>query len=193
MNPETRFARRYHWLSSELGDFVCEPHKAILSQSKGEALNLVAFESERAREVCTQVAKEKPQKAVNELKKIKKLTLNSHHHIDLAALNPERIGKILLKTYERQSGNFESLLGMPGVGPKTMRALALLSELVHGVSPSFRDPARFSFAHGGKDGHPYPVDSETYSKTIEALRKSIWEAKLGYTDKLKAIRRLERL
>lgn len=193
MNSETHFARRYHWLSSELNDFVCEPHKAILSQAKGEALNLVALEGKQSREVCTQIAKEKPESVVIELSKIKRLTLRSHHHVDLTALNPERIGKILLKTYEKQPENFELLLGMQGVGPKTMRALALVSELVYGVAPSFRDPARFSFAHGGKDGHPYPVDRETYSRTIEILKKAISEAKLGYTDKLRAIKRLENL
>lgn len=193
MNPQNRFARRYHWLSNELEDFVCEPHKAILSESKGEALNLVARESEEARGVCTQLAKENPEKVVTELKRIKRLVLSSTHQIDLTTLNPERIGKILLKTFEEKPEDFESLLGMGGVGPKTMRALALLSELVYGVAPSFRDPARFSFAHGGKDGHPYPVDEETYSRTIEILRKAVSEAKLGYTDKIKAIKRLEKL
>lgn len=193
MNPETRFARRYHWLSSELEDFVCEPHKAILSQRKGEVLNLVAIESEKTREVCTQIAKDKPEEVVSELKTMKRLTLSSLHHVDVAALNPDRIGKILLKTYEKQPEDFESLLGMAGVGPKTLRALALLSELVYGVTPSFRDPARFSFAHGGKDGHPYPVDRQTYSETTEILKKATSDAKLGYYDKLRAIKRLEGL
>jgi len=193
MNPHNHFARRYHWLSSELSDFVREPHKAILSDGTGEVLNLVAFEGEKAREVCVEIAKQKPESAVVQLKRVRELTLSPHHHIDLTSLNPERIGKILLKTYEEQPEDFELLLGMPGVGPKTMRALALLSELVYGVAPSFRDPARFSFAHGGKDGHPYPVDIETYSRTIEILKRAVSEAKLGYTDKLKAIKRLEKL
>jgi hypothetical protein len=193
MNAETRFARRYHWLSSELTDFVCEPHKAILSQRRGPVLNLVAAESEKARGMCTDIARDKPERAVAELKKIKRLRLEAHHHVDLAMLNPERIGKILLATYEKQPKNFETLLGTVGVGPKTIRALALLSELLYGAAPSFRDPARFSFAHGGKDGYPYPVDRQAYSSSIEVLKRAVSEARLGRTDKLRAIRRLERL
>jgi len=190
MNPANRYARRYHWLSRGLDDFVCEPHKAILSEASGEALNLVALESEGARDVCTELSKEDPAKTVAELHKVKRMHLGAHHHVDLNELNPERIGRILLRTYEGQPEDFERLLGMEGIGPKTMRALALLSELVYGVAPSFRDPARFSFAHGGKDGHPYPVDRDTYSRTIEILKTAVMEARLGHSDKMRTIKRL---
>ena len=98
--------------------------------------------------------------------------------------------KILLKTYERRPENFETLLGMPGVGPKTLRALALASELVHGTAAAMRDPARFSFAHGGKDGTPFPVDKLTYDKTIEILNKAINRSAIDRSEKVKAFRRL---
>jgi hypothetical protein len=193
MNTKTRFARRYHWLSTELADFVCEPHKAILSQGRGRTLNLVATESGKTRRLCTRIARERPEESVAELMKARRLTLPAHHHVDPTSFNAERIGKILLATYERQPEDFESLLIMRGVGPKTLRALALLSELVYGEAPSLRDPARFSFAHGGKDGHPYPVDKETYSETIEHLKEAVSQAKLGHSDKMRAIKRLQRI
>jgi hypothetical protein len=100
--------------------------------------------------------------------------------------------KILLKTYERSPENFETLLGIEGVGPKTLRALALASELVHGTAASLRDPARFSFAHGGKDGTPFPVDRLTYDKTIEILNKAINRSAIDRSEKVKAFRRLAR-
>jgi hypothetical protein len=98
-----------------------------------------------------------------------------------------------LSTYERQPQNFEQLLGLQGVGPKTIRALSLISELIYGVAPSYRDPARYSFAHGGKDGIPYPVDRKTYDQSIELLRKAINKPKLGLSEKNDAVRRLSRL
>jgi len=192
MNQETGYARRYHWLSEGLDDFVCEPHQAICSEKKGEALNLVADESEEARKVSATLAKEYPEKLVTQLKRLQELKLPSRHHIDLEDINPERLFTIFCRTYESQPENFECLLGMPGVGPKTIRALSLISELVYGVSPSYRDPARFSFAHGGKDGHPYPVDRLTYDQSIDVLHQAVLKAKIGRKDKVEAIKRLRR-
>jgi len=108
-------------------------------------------------------------------------------------VNPARLSKILLKTYEKQPQDFEALLGMEGVGPKTVRALALVSELVYGAPASARDPVRYSFAHGGKDGHPYPVDRETYDRSIEVLRRALARAKMGQRDRVEALRRLAAL
>ena len=102
----------------------------------------------------------------------------------------ERLEKIFIQIYERSPKNFEELLGIQGVGPKSLRALSLISELIHGVKPSFRDPTRFSFAHGGKDGHPYPVDRKVYDQTIEVLKGAIDKAKVGDREKMEAIRRL---
>lgn len=193
MNPTTRYARRYHWLSEDVNDFVCEPHHAICCDGRGSVLNMVAKESEDAREIMTSLSKERPDKLILELHKLKSLHLPSHHHISLGEINPERIDKIFLKTYERQCEDFETLLGMKGVGPKSIRALSLISELVYGKSPSYKDPAKFSFAHGGKDGYPYPVDRSTYDRTIDTLKCSILETKIGNREKMDAVKRLEKM
>ncbi len=111
----------------------------------------------------------------------------------VADLHPDSISKILLSAYERQPQNFEQLLGLSGVGPKTIRALSLISELVYGVAPSYRDPARYSFAHGGKDGIPYPVDKKTYDLSIEILHKAINRSHLALSEKRDAEGRLVRM
>ena len=107
-----------------------------------------------------------------------------------ADIDPKHLAKVLLKTYEEAPKDFEALLCTPGVGAKTLRALALTSELIYGDRASIRDPARFSFAHGGKDGTPFPVDRATYDHTIDALRSAVDHAKVGRTEKLHALRRL---
>ncbi|MFH1381420.1 MAG: DUF763 domain-containing protein [Chloroflexota bacterium] len=191
MNETNHYARRYHWLGETVTDFVNEPHSAILSEAKGQTLNLVAGESAPARTTITEIAaKEKPEKLLAELKGIKTLSLPAHHYLGTADLHPDSLSKILLSTYERQPENFEQLLGLQGVGPKTIRALSLISELIYGVAPSYRDPARYSFAHGGKDGIPYPVDRKTYDQSIEFLSKAINKAKLGLGEKKEALERL---
>ena len=136
---------------------------------------------------------EKPQDIVAELKRLKTLDLPPRHHLVVQDLHPDSLSRILLSTYHRQPNSFEQLLGLRGVGPKTIRALSLISELVHGVAPSYRDPARYSFAHGGKDGVPYPVDRKTYDQSIELLRKAINKTKLGIREKKEAMGRLNRL
>jgi len=194
MNEAAGYARRYHWLGEAVADFVNEPHSAILSEARGQALNLVAGESDPARTTITEIAtSEKPQDILTDLKKLKTLDLPPHHHLSTDDLHPESLSRIILSTYERQPGDFEHLLGLQGVGAKTIRALSLLSELVYGVAPSYRDPARYSFAHGGKDGIPYPVDRETYDQSIELLRKAIGKTKLGITEKNEALIRLDRV
>jgi hypothetical protein len=191
MNEQTSLARRYHWLSSSLESFINEPHAAVCSDSFGlPVLNLVAHESEEARKVSTFLAGLPPDRITSHLKGLRELSLPRQHEVTLSEINPERMEKIFLKTYERQPENFEALLGMQGVGSKTLRALSLIAELVHGVPTSLRDPARFSFAHGGKDGHPYPVDRDTYDRSIQLLHTAIEKAKLGDRERLDALRRL---
>ncbi|MCX5886648.1 MAG: DUF763 domain-containing protein [Proteobacteria bacterium] len=190
MNETNRYARRYHWLSDTIQDFVCEPHQAVCCDQRGETLNLVAQESKETRKASTIIACENPDRITSELRKIKELDLPKHHEVLINDINPERLKKILIKTHEKQPDNFEHLLGIEGVGPKTVRSLSLISELIYGAKPSFRDPARFSFAHGGKDGHPYPVDRKNYDLSIEILRKSIRSAKLGEREKIEALKRL---
>ncbi len=194
MNEVNRYARRYHWLGEAVTNLVNEPHCAILSEARGEALNLTASESDPARTTITEIATtEKPERLTAELNKIKTLNLPHRHQIVADDLHPDSLRRILLTTYERQPHDFEQLLGLPGVGAKTIRALCLISELVYGVAPSYRDPARYSFAHGGKDGIPYPVDRKTYDQSIELLSRAIRRTKIGITEKNEALHRLERL
>jgi hypothetical protein len=190
MNPDERYARRYHWFSEGLQRFVVEPHSAVCCDQRGEVLNMVAQESDGARSASAELAREMPGKIVHELQRLQQLELPRRHEVWLADVNPQRLSSIFLSTYEQQPRSFEALLSLKGVGPKTIRALSLLSEIVYGAEVSTRDPVRFSFAHGGKDGHPYPVDRTTYDRSIETLRDAIRRAKLGQRDKLEAFRRL---
>lgn len=192
MNDRTRYARRYHWLGETVEDFVCEPHAGICCEKRGDALNLVATKSTPAREVIAQIAVEnKPEKTLDELKKLRTLELPARHQIVVKDIHPDRLRKTILATYERSPEGFEELLGLPGVGPKTIRALSLLAELIYGTAPSFSDPARFSFAHGGKDGIPFPVDRRTYDQSIQLLRKAVTRAKIEGNEKRRAINRLD--
>jgi len=191
MNEETRYARRYHWLGGDVEDFVCEPHSAVCGGAAGQlTLNLVASESAPARSRTAELSHEKPEKLIGELKKLKSLNLPKRHQILISDINPDRLEKTLLSSYENSPGDFEGLLGVRGVGPATIRALTLLSEILYGDLASFKDPARFSFAHGGKDGIPYPVDRPGYDKTISILKKAIASSKMGRSEQLDAIRRL---
>jgi hypothetical protein len=194
MNETVRYARRYHWLGERVSDFVDEPHAAICAEECGTALNLVAPESQKARDTIAGLSvQEKPEKLIGELKRLKVLDMPSGHPITLKDIHPERLEKIFLSTYERQPEDFEQLLGLEGVGPKTIRALSLISELVHGVPASFRDPVSYSFAHGGKDGFPYPVDRATYDKSIAIMARAVERGRIEQEEKTAALRRLDRL
>jgi hypothetical protein len=190
MNEESRYARRYHWFSQGVRDFVCEPHWAVCCDQRNGGLNLVAQESEQTRQSITELSHENPEFLVSEGKKINELFLPRTHRVPMEAIRIERFDKSFKQIYERSPNNFEELLGIKGVGPKSLRALSLISELIHGVEPSFRDPARFSFAHGGKDGHPYPVDRKVYDQTIQVLKSAVEKSKVGDREKMEAIRRL---
>ncbi len=195
MNEENKMARRYHWISEGLKSYILEPHRAICCNKKGRAINLVATESEKARETVTLLSCEKPVNIIKDLKKVRNFldnhyTLPTRHHIRLHDMDLKRLETIFTSTYQRKPENFERLLALKGVGPKTIRALALISELVYGVKYSIKDPVRFSFAHGGKDGIPYPVDRENYNRSIEILHKAVRDSKIGRTEKIGAIKRL---
>jgi hypothetical protein len=194
MNENNHYARRYHWLGQAVTDFVNEPHAAILSETRATTLNLVAGESNSARTTITDIATDaKPENLLADLKKITTLNLPAHHPLRLSDIHPDSLRRIIINIYEKQPEDFEQLLGLSGVGAKTLRALSLVSELVYGVAPSYRDPARYSFAHGGKDGYPYPVDRETYDKSIEFLAKVVNKTKIGISEKNEAVNRLRRL
>jgi hypothetical protein len=184
MREADRTARRYHWLGGATKDFVREPHAAVCCDHTRPTLNLVASEGEAARAAMTDLSRQTPAFLVAEL------TLPGRHNIGLADLDPRRLSAVFLKTYEAQAASFEALLGLRGVGARTLRALALLSEVLAGTPLSWRDPARFAFAHGGKDGHPFPVDRTTYDRTIAVLDEAVRRARVGEPDRLGALRRL---
>jgi uncharacterized protein len=194
MCDRTGTARRYHWLSAHIDSFVDEPHEAVCCDVRADALNLVAHENDPVRQASTALASERPEVTLHALEKTPVLTMPARHalfpELDVASRYLE---KILLRTYERQPEDFEALLGIEGVGPKTLRALALASELVHGTPAALRDPARFAFAHGGKDGTPFPVDRTTYDQTIEILGSAINRAAVDRSEKVAAFRRLQAL
>ncbi|HYT67336.1 MAG TPA: DUF763 domain-containing protein [Vicinamibacterales bacterium] len=190
MNDANGMARRYHWLASRLRSFVNEPHAAVCSEAEAPTLNLVAEESEGTRSSSAILAREKPGVVLDALRGMPLLEMPRRHSVLIADVNPQHLDKILLKTYEHAPKDFETLLGMEGVGAKTLRALALASEVIYGTPASTRDPARFSFAVGGKDGFPYPVDLETYDKTVEVLRASVNKANIDRSERVKALKRL---
>jgi hypothetical protein len=191
MNESNGFARRYHWHSPRVEDFVNEPHAAICCDQRQSSLNLVAESSAGTRDTSTQLTKENPVSLAHELHRLKSLSLPKRHEILMADISPERLERIFLKTYEAQPADFKQLLCLPGVGAKTIRALSLIAELAYGAEPSYRDPARFGFAHGGKDSIPYPVDRPLYDQTIALLERAICKAKLGQSEELHALRRME--
>jgi hypothetical protein len=192
MNDDNRMARRYHWLSAAVRSYVNEPHAAVCAEAEAPTLNLVASESEAARAASAELSRQQPSIVLSALKEIPALTMPRRHAVLIADVNPQYLQKILLKTYERAPEDFETLLGMQGVGGRTLRALALVSEIIYGTPASTRDPARFSFAHGGKDGFPYPVDTGTYDKTVEVLRAAVNRAGIDRSERVQALKRLVR-
>lgn len=191
MNEETGYARRYHWYSDGMENFVVEPHSGIVTEKRGIALNLVATESEEARDTIVDICHERPEKNIKLLLKLKELRMPKRHSITPEDIDPMKLKKVFLKTYMEKPQNFEQLLSIEGVGAKTIRALALISELIYGTPPSYRDPARFSYCHGGKDGHPYPVDRYIYEKTIKILEKAVIRSKIPGDYKFRSLRRLQ--
>lgn len=190
MSAIERQARRYHWLCSTCQSFVLEPHNAIITSTKKEkVLNLTDKNCLPAQEAIVQLVKEKPDKLGKIIKEL--LELPARHPIDLKDINPKKIEKTLVQTYLNPPADFTALLETPKIGAQTLRALALTAELIYGVPLSWRDPARFSFAHGGKDGHPYPVNQGTYQKTIEFLKECTEKSSLSGKQKTEALRKLE--
>jgi hypothetical protein len=190
MSDEAGTARRYHWLSETLPSFVNEPHAAVCCDARGEALNLVAAENGPVRDASAELARQRPAETLAAAERLPRLVLPGRHEVRREDVATRYLEKILAKTYERAPENFETLLGMPGVGGKTLRALALVSEVIYGTPASMRDPARFAFAHGGKDGHPFPVDRQTYDRTIDVLHGALDKARLDRSEKIRAFKRL---
>ncbi len=193
MNEANGMARRYHWLGDERTDFVNEPHAAVCCDHRGKVLNFVARESKISRERVTQLAAHPDNEMERIMRQRPELVMPRRHWVRSEDIDPRYLHKILLKTYEEAPSDFAGLLSIQGVGPKTLRALALTAELIYGTKTSIRDPARFAFAHGGKDGTPFPVDRENYDNTIEVLHNALNKARVDRSEKLDALKRLGRL
>ncbi|MBL1408086.1 DUF763 domain-containing protein [Sphingobacterium faecale] len=183
-------ARRYHWHSQHLKSFIDQPHSGIRGVSRGRILNLTALEATQNRQGILSLSKDD---AEYTLRQIRHLHMPMRHDVQSKDVNLKRLGALLYVTREADIHTFEDLLLLQGVGPRTLQSLALVSEIIHGAPCRFDDPARFSFAHGGKDGHPFPVLTKVYDEGIAILRNGIEKSKLGHTDKLKTIQKLHQI
>jgi hypothetical protein len=187
MNDANGMARRYHWHSENVKSFVETPHTFIYGKNQGEILNMTDVEAARAKASMLEIVKEKPSVMLPE---IQRMVMPSHHDVRAKDVNLKRLGSVLNLAQDRSLLDFESLLLLEGVGPRTIQSLALVSEVIYGAPSRFTDPARFSFAHGGKDGHPFPVPTKVYDETINILKTSVEKAKIGDADKQAAIKNL---
>src|ERR1700730_3180715 len=189
MNPANGLARRYHWHSATVRDFTCDPHTAIVGQHQRKIMNLVDAQAAAAQKAMLRMAREGPEKTWREAAK---LTVPRHHDVRAKDVDLKRLGAILAVAYECELRDFASLLLLENLGPRTLQSLALIAEVVHGAPSRFSDPARFSFALGGKDRHPFPVPLKTYDESIAVLRRGLDSARVGHTEKVEGFRRLEK-
>jgi len=192
MNESAGEARRYHWLSSQVNDFTIEPQAAICCDSRGQALNLVAQDNNTVRQTSCEILKLAPTKIVDEINRIQ----NSNSTLQLprghAIPRTSYLNKSLYAAYEQQPDNFEKLLQVSGVGPGTLRALCLVAEVAYGVQASYKDPVRYAFAHGGKDGIPFPVNQSDIENSYTILNKALRRARAGHNEQLQALKNLAR-
>ncbi|MFZ5559853.1 MAG: DUF763 domain-containing protein [Patescibacteria group bacterium] len=205
MNEKLGQARRYHWLSAKVEDFIEEPHTGISSNIRVKPLNLTAKQSKRTKEVSTELVKDGYNTLISDLELIKQKQ-NGQRNLfktlempgddvlpqlkgNLDFTKSKYLNKILYQIHEKSPQNFEQVLMTEGVGPMTIRALSLVSELIYGAKPSYEDPARYSFAFGGKDGVPFPVNRPVYDKTLEVIEKGIEKSDLSRREKEAALRR----
>jgi hypothetical protein len=207
MCAEDRTARRYHWLSDNVRSFVVEPHDAVVGDVKrNAALNMTAADSEGCRKASVDLIKEEPrrfrrmlqtarpelQKSLSEwLPKTEDRFWREYTFDNLSM--PHNINwNTLREVYEFQPCNYEELLGFRGVGPATVRGLALVAEVIYGEKPSWKDPVKYSFAYGGKDGVPFPVDRKAMDESIRILRQAVEDARIGNSEKMRSLQSLMR-
>jgi hypothetical protein len=202
MSVQDRTARRYHWLSDHVQNFVVEPHDAIVGDVKRNmALDMTAKDSEDCRKVSTDIVKEQPKKLIQLLQSVRPAHQTSlqkwmpeakskEYMIEVLSMPCNLNWKVIKRAYEFQPKNYEQLLSVRGVGPATVRGLALVAELVYGASPSWKDPVKYSFAFGGKDGVPFPVDRKAMDESIRILESAVQNAKIGNKEKLRSLQRL---
>jgi hypothetical protein len=187
MNPKSGFARRYHWHSAKVQDFVKNPHTGIVGEPMGPLMNLVDTQARPAQDALLTIAHESPDLTLGQLRHLK---MPRHHDVRAENVDLKRLGAVLTVAYDRDLHNFADLLLVENLGPRTLQTLAMVAEVVHGTPIRFSDPARYSFALGGKDGHPFPVPLKTYDESIEVLRRSLDASKVDGREKLGGFRRL---
>lgn len=218
MNTTQETARRYHWFSESIKDLVCEPHSGIISGVKMPTLNLVAKESGETRKMSVEMVGAGYLGLMKDVQILRRhasrisqsLTLKNrqgqlftflnlenrefrHHPVETENFSRSRyLEKILIKLTNEKPENYEKLLATEGVGPKTVRALALVGEVMYGAKPSYEDPARYSFAFGGKDATPYPVDRPTYDSAIGVMKRAVQKTRVAADEKKRILKRLER-
>ena len=188
LNNDNAMARRYHWHSASVQDFVAAPHTGIVGEPQGSIVNLVDAKAKPAQTALLDIAHEHPDKT---LSVARHLQMPAHHDVRATDVDLKRLGAVLAVAYERDLHDFAELLLVDKLGPRTLQSLALIAEVAHGAPTRFSDPARFSFAHGGKDRHPFPVPLKTYDESLNFLRRSLDSAKVGRTDKMDGFRRLD--
>jgi hypothetical protein len=208
MNGDRGQARRYHWLSEGLESFVDEPHSAIDGRGQGEIVNLTDRRAARsrqaqlqllgaigpdgiARELAALARRAEPASEPEPQPLLPHLIMPAHHEVRAEDVVTRRLHGALAAAAERGPEDFADLLLVPGVGARTVRALAMVAEVVHGAPCRFSDPARFSLAHGGKDRHPFPVPTRVYDETIRVLKTAVEKAKLGESEEMAALKRLD--
>jgi uncharacterized protein len=189
MNEANKMARRYHWHSASVRDFTSAPHTGIVGEHQGTIMNLVDADAKKAQDALLEIAAENPDVT---LRTARQLIVPRRHEVRAQDVDLKRLGSVLALAYEREFRDFASLLLLESLGPRTLQSLALIAEVVHGAPTRFSDPARFSFALGGKDRHPFPVPLKTYDESLSVLRISLDAARLGDKEKLDGFRRLEK-
>ncbi len=187
MNAATCTARRYHWHSRTLRSFTEEPHVAVVGASQGDILNLVHRDALGAQQGIVGLLREAPGSIA---KAARHLVMPRRHQVEKSDINVKRLGAVLAVAHDAGIQTFSDALLLPGMGPRALQALALVSEVIHGTPSRFSDPARFSFAHGGKDRRPFPVPTKIYDRTIEVLGAALRKAKLGDTERSNGFKRL---
>ncbi|HEU4794357.1 MAG TPA: DUF763 domain-containing protein [Pyrinomonadaceae bacterium] len=189
LNDQTGMARRYHWHSASVRDFMAEPHTGIVGENQGTIMNLVDAQAHPAQSALLEIAHERPERTLQAARHLK---MPAHHEVRAKDVDLKRLGAVLAVAYERDLHDFAELLLLENLGPRTLQSLALVAEVVHGAPTRFADPARFSFAHGGKDRHPFPVPLKTYDESLNVLRTALDAARVGDKEKLDGFRRLNR-
>lgn len=217
MNKEKRAARRYHWHSQFTENFVQDPHRAISTNSLSDTLNLATKRSEKTQKISTELVRGNFDSLMKDIQLLRRHqsdlsyslavqqgqqvmsflhlenTEFTSHPVEFEDFSKSKyLEKILYQVTDQKPQTYEEMLSLPGVGPKTIRALSLVSEVIYGAKPSYEDPARYSFAHGGKDATPYPVDIKTYDQTISVLEKAVKKAKIDSIEKEKALKKLHK-